>query len=260
MRAFAIVILVVGFMLGCGVAAFAQTDAPAERPAKVTADRLNLRSAPSTSGDVVGSLVQGTELTILEEQGEWYNVRLADGQTGWVSAKYVEVLSGLPVETPQKSKEGSSSGPARTAVTAHAEKEDGGGGSVLGAVVKWGCLLGAGVCAYLSYDESTKGDDSYDAYKARYAELTPPQGTWTPEAALIEAEPFRLDAEDHDSSSKTFAIAAGGLGAAFLVQQLFLGKHNDQAANESAEKTEAPLLACGLRQGQLRAAVTLARF
>jgi hypothetical protein len=260
MRAFAIVILVVGFMLGCGAAAFAETDAPAERPAKITADRLNLRDAPSTSGAVVGSMVQGDEVTILEEQGEWYNVRLADGQTGWAAAKFIQVIAGEPAETPKASKRESSSGGAKAAMTGKEERHQGGGGSVIGSVIKWGCLLGAGVCGYLSYSESTKGDDSYDDYKARYAELTPPQGTWSPQAALEDAEHFRLDAEDHDSSSKTFAIAAGGLGAAFLVQQLFLGKDGDQAANGPTEPAEAPLLACGLRQGQLRAAVTLARF
>ena len=141
------------------------------------------------------------------------------------------------------------------------EGEGAGGGSFIGSVFKWGCFLGAGACGYLAYSEHTQGNDSYDEYEAKYAALIPPQGTSTPESALRKAEPLRLDAEDHDKNANTFIYAAGGLGVAFLVQQLFFGKGgDDRAGQETTAPADAPLLACGLRQGQLRAAVTIARF
>lgn len=261
MRALAIVILVAGFILGGWTAAAAETGAPAERPAKVSADRLNLRGSPSTTGEVVGSMVRDDAVTILEEQGEWYRLRLESGQTGWAAAKYIQVVAEPPTETSATPAPERSDNKARETVAPRAEKKhDGGGGSFLGSVLKWGCLVGAGACGYLAYNEHTQGNDSYDEYEAEYKRLIITVPPHTTARALEVAEPLRVDAEDHDDMANTYLYAAGGLGAAFLVQQLFFGKHDDQAALETGRSANEPLLACGLRRGQLRAAVTLARF
>jgi hypothetical protein len=259
MRALAVVILVVGFVLGGWATAAAETGAPAERPAKVTADRLNLRGSPSTTGEVVGSMVRDDAVTILEEQGEWYRLRLEGGQTGWAARKFIQVITEAPAETSETPTPGPSHGGAKEAVTPRAEKKGGGGGgSFIGSAFKWGCLLGAGACGYLAYSENSQGNDSYDEYKAEYKRLV--GNGQNPTQALKKTEYLRVAAEDHDKTAQTYAIAAGGLGAAFLVQQLFFGKHHDEAAIETGRPATEPLLACGLRQGQLRAAVTLARF
>jgi uncharacterized protein YgiM (DUF1202 family) len=49
---------------------------------------LNVRSAPSSQGEVMGSLKSGDMRPLLEESGEWYQVELQDGTTGWVSRKF----------------------------------------------------------------------------------------------------------------------------------------------------------------------------
>ena len=49
---------------------------------------LNVRSAPSSQGQVLGSLKRGDMRPLLEEMGEWYQVELQDGQSGWVSQKF----------------------------------------------------------------------------------------------------------------------------------------------------------------------------
>jgi uncharacterized protein YgiM (DUF1202 family)/cytochrome c-type biogenesis protein CcmH/NrfG len=49
---------------------------------------LNVRSAPSSQGQVLGSLKRGDMRPLLEETGEWYQVELRDGQSGWVSQKF----------------------------------------------------------------------------------------------------------------------------------------------------------------------------
>jgi uncharacterized protein YgiM (DUF1202 family) len=49
---------------------------------------LNVRSAPSSQGQVLGSLKRGDMRPLLEEEGEWYQVKLQDGQAGWVSQKF----------------------------------------------------------------------------------------------------------------------------------------------------------------------------
>ena len=49
---------------------------------------LNVRSAPSSQGQVLGSLKRGDMRPLLEETSEWYQVELQDGQSGWASQKF----------------------------------------------------------------------------------------------------------------------------------------------------------------------------
>ncbi len=68
--------------------------APAVQPGRgtVSAGVLNVRSQPSTAGQVVGRLTQGTAVDIVERQGDWLQIRFADAAGGqaWVSAAYVQ--------------------------------------------------------------------------------------------------------------------------------------------------------------------------
>lgn len=57
---------------------------------------VNMRSQPSTTGDVVVKLAQGTELTILDGtsvEGDgytWWNVQVnSTGETGWVASQFL---------------------------------------------------------------------------------------------------------------------------------------------------------------------------
>jgi len=70
----------------------------------VTVTALNLRQGPGTTYPIIGALGNGTQVTLTGKNaaGDWYQVSLADGRTGWVSgaAAYVQVtgdVSGLPV-------------------------------------------------------------------------------------------------------------------------------------------------------------------
>jgi uncharacterized protein YgiM (DUF1202 family) len=54
---------------------------------------LNVRSAPSSQGTVVGSLKRGDMRPLMEETDEWYQLELQDGQSGWVSQKFSGKMS-----------------------------------------------------------------------------------------------------------------------------------------------------------------------
>ena len=54
---------------------------------------LNVRSAPSSQGQVLGSLKRGDMRPLLEENDEWYQVELRNGQSGWVSQKFSGKMS-----------------------------------------------------------------------------------------------------------------------------------------------------------------------
>lgn len=55
----------------------------------VAATALNVRADPSVDGEILTTLRRNDALTLLEERNGWYSIRLASGQTGWVSAQYV---------------------------------------------------------------------------------------------------------------------------------------------------------------------------
>ena len=56
---------------------------------RVTTSTLNVRKEPVTSADVVAQVKRYDRLVLLASQGDWSNVRLLDGTTGWVSSKLV---------------------------------------------------------------------------------------------------------------------------------------------------------------------------
>lgn len=56
---------------------------------KVTASALNVRKDASTDAEVVTQVRKGTALSVLSSDESWVKVRLADGATGFVSARFV---------------------------------------------------------------------------------------------------------------------------------------------------------------------------
>ncbi|MDD9730583.1 SH3 domain-containing protein [Mameliella sp. AT18] len=52
-------------------------------------DHLNVRSGPGTQYGVVNRIDFGDKVTVLNQNGGWNNVRLSNGQDGWVSNRYL---------------------------------------------------------------------------------------------------------------------------------------------------------------------------
>ena len=67
-----------------------------ERTGYSSGSNVRVRSTPSTSGNILAHLAFGEAFTVLgEQQGDWFQVRLADGTKGYVHADYVSFT--LPV-------------------------------------------------------------------------------------------------------------------------------------------------------------------
>ncbi|MDX9871509.1 MAG: family 10 glycosylhydrolase [Clostridia bacterium] len=69
--------------------ASADTAQAAQREGTVTASILNIRNGGGLQYAVLAKVARGTKVTVLDAKTGWYNVRLANGQTGWASADYV---------------------------------------------------------------------------------------------------------------------------------------------------------------------------
>ncbi len=61
------------------------------RYAVVQADRLNVRSGPSTEERRIGYLDNGEKAKLLEDCGEWLRIEYAEGKEGYVAAEYATV-------------------------------------------------------------------------------------------------------------------------------------------------------------------------
>ncbi|GAA0105150.1 3D domain-containing protein [Paraclostridium sordellii] len=57
--------------------------------ATVKVNELNIRKGPSAKEDKIGSLENGSIIEILEDNDNWYKIKLEDNKTGWISAEYV---------------------------------------------------------------------------------------------------------------------------------------------------------------------------
>jgi endonuclease YncB( thermonuclease family) len=64
----------------------------------VTGTRVNQRDGPSTSDRVMGVLVEGTQVQLLRDQGQWAQIR-SDLGTGWMSSSFLS-LNGPAVAQP----------------------------------------------------------------------------------------------------------------------------------------------------------------
>ncbi len=216
----------------------------------VTADRLNLRDGPGTTYAVVGNAPRGARLTILESGAEWHRVRTDDGTEGWAAARFV-TLDAPP--SPEAEARDTGETPATGTIGRDRDTEGSGGGSKIGAVLKWGCLAGAAVFGGLAYSEHQSGNDAYDDYTAHQPAVD--RREITPD----DVEYLRQDAIDHDDKAMLYAGVAGGLAALFLVQQFILGGDDDHADALFTPRTDGPV-ALSLGGDHVRAGLVLARF
>ncbi len=55
-----------------------------QRTAQVKWANVNLREGPGMNFKVVDNIKKGTSLSVLEEKGDWFHIRLADGKEAWL--------------------------------------------------------------------------------------------------------------------------------------------------------------------------------
>lgn len=95
------------------------TPAPVvEKIAQVTADQLNIRSAPSLDGDIVKMVTAGATFTVVgqSDDGQWLQVAENGAPLGWAAAEFMTVEERV-VQAPadQEQGGGQTAGPAPTA-------------------------------------------------------------------------------------------------------------------------------------------------
>ena len=59
----------------------------------VTASYINIRTGAGTNNTIKTVVPYGTKLTLISKSNGWYNVKLENGTTGWISGKYISTIS-----------------------------------------------------------------------------------------------------------------------------------------------------------------------
>ena len=60
---------------------------------KLTGAKVNVRSLPNISSDILGTYKKDTEMTVIGINNGWYKVK-HDGKTGYVRSDYMDIISG----------------------------------------------------------------------------------------------------------------------------------------------------------------------
>ncbi|WP_051620266.1 stage II sporulation protein P [Paenibacillus sp. UNC451MF] len=73
--------------------------------AKSTVDRLNVRTKPDLNASIIQMIGQSNRYEILEERGDWIQIRLSEEKVGWVFHEYFEYAASEPANAePEKAK------------------------------------------------------------------------------------------------------------------------------------------------------------
>jgi uncharacterized protein YgiM (DUF1202 family) len=67
---------------------------------------LNVRAKPSTQGEIMGYLEDGDMMPFVSDSGDWYQIEIDEGQSGWISKKYSTLkettVAAAPTSTPEE--------------------------------------------------------------------------------------------------------------------------------------------------------------
>lgn len=90
---FIIGIVMFFFTIGSIYFATKQNNRISEREyAIILAPSVTVKGAPNASGTSLFLIHEGLKVRIIEELGNWYNIRLADGNEGWVAKSDIEII------------------------------------------------------------------------------------------------------------------------------------------------------------------------
>ena len=103
----------------------AATDEQTERTATIVtgSGRLSVRSGPGADYDIVAYLNNGDTVTVLSVEGDWAQIRTADGQEGYVSTEFLQMEEADAADTAATAEDASEADTAEQAEAAGTAEE-----------------------------------------------------------------------------------------------------------------------------------------
>ena len=73
----------------CLFITFSSNKIDSKKHAILFSQNVAVKSAPTENGTNLFSLHSGTKIEIIDEVGEWIKIKIADGNSGWITRKTV---------------------------------------------------------------------------------------------------------------------------------------------------------------------------
>ena len=95
----AVATLTILTMMNTGAAFADSKDANEKEPvALVNVEKLNIRSGPSTSYDIIGSFEKEDSVDLISIKDGWYKIKLEDGKKAWTNGQYITLDGEVTVD------------------------------------------------------------------------------------------------------------------------------------------------------------------
>ena len=95
----AVATLTILTMMNTGAVFADSKDANEKEPvALVNVEKLNIRSGPSTSYDIIGSFEKEDSVDLISIKDGWYKIKLEDGKKAWTNGQYITLDGEVTVD------------------------------------------------------------------------------------------------------------------------------------------------------------------
>ena len=200
--------------------------------------RVNVRSGPGTAFAAVGSLAPGDDVLVSgqNEDGSWYQVRLEEGELGWVSAALLRVDATVPGPVVENENERLTVSEETRIVFEPADAEGEDGIVVFDVPIADIDSMNATATVLVAADAAATAAAASPVPTDRATKTSTPSSTQTPSTprigvnvfAFCNDPSFRIDAPRDLTSGSTIKI----FWAWFAASEEYLRQHMSNATHE----------------------------
>ncbi|MCX7955321.1 MAG: tetratricopeptide repeat protein [Bacteroidales bacterium] len=89
-----VILIICAFLFTtCIVSSYARyKEITSKKTAIITSDVVEIKSSPDEKSTVLFVLHEGTKLFITNEYEDWYEIKIADGNSGWIKKEHIEII------------------------------------------------------------------------------------------------------------------------------------------------------------------------
>jgi SH3-like domain-containing protein len=84
--------MLVGFVVSVSFGASARRQVLSDKEAVVLVSATSVKASPEASSKDLFVLHEGTKVEVMDSYGQWSEIRIADGNEGWILTSALEII------------------------------------------------------------------------------------------------------------------------------------------------------------------------